>query len=139
VACYLGDVEPGEEVNREWEPRPLSGRVIQQRWIAGPLPDAPGLIVDEDAPRQHYRDTLARTARSLQTIGVAACIARQGEDPISRGQLSVLAKWGIDRSPHLERGGYLLLAWSEERGAFGLPGDAEDGLTINVLRKVVIP
>jgi len=121
----LGDIPAGGEKTRPDRPRPLAYRVLEEM-------------------DQYTRDT--PTATDLLAIGPrlqALTWARAGSDPGDSSEwyehFHGLAKFGLDRSPAIQRGVSLVTAWTKERDPLGLEGGDVDGFTLTIIRKVFRP
>ena len=132
----LGDIEAGDE--REFA-RPPSGPgrdAFQHGLGRGFLPDLGEFAaLGGDALGESARESAARGIEAFSLMGAVA--------PRSRGeetrQLRILRQVGLDRGGFVRDGGRLLVAWTDARDPFGLPGGEGPGFRITVLRKVVLP
>ena len=128
-AVLAGDVAPGSSVRRSGDTS--VAEVSHGREICELL-DAEDQALTVNPNR--------RRGRGLQALSLADLLP---DEDLSPEGIRLLRKAGFDRTRTLEalRGTYggLLLAWTDERDPFGLPGAADPGYTITLLRKVVSP
>lgn len=117
----LGDLPPGQESQ--------VNAISRGRWRPdiGKLPLLAKEWSDEAVPV---------AARELAAMSVlSALMPPTGYSERTRARL--YRRIGLDLGDVVAEGGTLLVAWTDERDPFSLPGGEEDGFTLTVLRKVI--